>query len=86
MFLRFVAEEVVDSVILHKPGHEIEIGLAVLDAVDPLRIGLGQAQLVIAKAQTLVWSPDYLSICGIACFARALTPPRGKSISNVGIR
>src|SRR5580704_11543568 len=45
-------EEVVDSVVLHEPRHEIEIGLTVLDAIRPLRISLGQSQLVIAKAET----------------------------------
>ena len=50
MFSIVVPEEVADALLLHEAADEIEVRLAVLDAVFPGLVGLGQAQIVIGEA------------------------------------
>jgi len=48
-----VAEEVVDACPFQQPRDEVEGGLAVLGAIDQVRVVLGQVQLVIREAEFL---------------------------------
>jgi hypothetical protein len=50
--LPLVLEEVVDAVLLHQSANEIQIGLAVLNAIFELRTGtfLGQLRFVVGEA------------------------------------
>ncbi len=49
-----VLEEVVDPLLLHQPRHEVEVGLAILDAVLPRFVLAAVAQAVVDRLEALV--------------------------------
>ena len=48
-----VGEEVVDALLLHQAADEVEVGLAVLDAVPPLAVGAGEAVVDVGEPVVL---------------------------------
>ncbi len=53
MFTVLMLEKIIDTVLLHQPADEIEVGLTILNAVVELRTFLAQLQLEVVKAAVL---------------------------------
>lgn len=53
MFAILMLEVIVDSLLLHQPAHEVEIGFTILDTVFPLGVGGAEFEFVITKPKML---------------------------------